>query len=272
MSDIVKAPLVWDADGERLYETGVEKGVLYLKDGGKYANGVAWNGLSKVSESPSGAEPTALYANNKKYLELMSNEEFAATIEAYMYPDEFAECDGSAELAPGVRITQQNRKTFGLSYKTLIGNDEVGTDYGYKLHLVYGCLAKPSSRENSTVNDSPEAVTMSWEASTTPVAVSYGGKDYKPTAHLTIDSKKVDSDKLKKLEEALYGHYESLSEEPSDWSTKYNEYFTKGDDGKYTAVPKSGSQNPTFTAGSTYKFVSAYLPLPDEVAKIFATA
>lgn len=193
--------LEWDKIGERTYETGVDRGVLYPQVSGAYSNGVAWNGLTKVSENPSGAEPTALYANNRKYLELMSNEEFAATIEAYTYPDEFAECDGSAELAPGVMITQQPRKSFGLSYRTLIGNDTEGTEYGYKLHLVYGAKAKPSSKENNTVNDSPEAATMSWETSTTPVDV----EGHKPTAHLIIDSTKVDPSKLSALEDILYG-------------------------------------------------------------------
>lgn len=266
MSDaITKKPLTWDEDGERLYETGVEKGVLYVKNQSTYGNGVAWNGLSKVSENPSGAEPTALYANNKKYVELMSNEEFAATIEAYTYPDEFAQCDGSQELVPGVRIAQQDRKQFGLSYKTLIGNDSEGVSHGYKIHLVYGCLAKPSSKENSTTNDSPEAATMSWEASTTPVPVKYNGKDYKPTAHLTIDSTKTDKSKLAKLEEALYGHYEALAEAPDDYTTNKGSYFIKNEDGSYSAATGE------FQANQTYKFVDAYLPLPSAVAAMIAT-
>ena len=252
-----------DETGKKLYETGVDRGVLYPQVKGTYPKGVAWNGLSKVSESPSGAESTALYANNKKYIELTSNEEFAATIEAYTYPDEFAECDGSAELAPGVRIAQQTRKPFGLCYRTLLGNDDEGTDYGYKLHFVYGAKAKPSSKENSTVNDSPEAVTMSWEVSTTPVDVT----DYKPTAHLTIDSTTIDDDKLATLESIIYGtDYEVLSIEPSDWSTKYANYFTKSGN-TYTAV--TGESAPTFSDGTYYKgAVDARLPLPDEIATI----
>ena len=194
--------LVWDKTGERYYETGVNQGVLYPQgEGGTYPKGVAWNGLISVTESPSGAEPTPLYADNIKYLNLMSAEEFGATIEAYTYPDEFAQCDGSAEIATGVMIGQQNRKVFGLSYKTVLGNDADGNDYGYKLHLIYGALAAPSEKGYSTINDSPEAITFSWEVTTTPVPVT----GFKPTASITIDSTKVDADKLAALEEILYG-------------------------------------------------------------------
>lgn len=194
--------LKWDQIGERLYETGVDKVVLFpMESTGQYGTGVAWNGISAVNESPSGAEPTALYANNGKYLNLISNEDFAATIEAFTYPDEFEECDGSKEIAPGVVIGQQKRKVFGLAYRTLLGNDVDGNDHGYKLHLVYGCLAAPSENNHSTVNDSPEAGTMSWSVSTTPVEVA----DAKPTATVTIDSTKADKAKLKKLEDMLYG-------------------------------------------------------------------
>lgn len=194
--------LVWDKTGERYYETGVNQGVLYPQaEGGTYPKGVAWNGLISVSESPSGAEPTPLYADNIKYLNLMSAEEFGATIEAYTYPDEFAQCDGSAEIAPGVMIGQQNRKVFGLSYKTVLGNDADGNDYGYKLHLIYGALAAPSEKGYSTINDSPEAITFSWEVTTTPVSVT----GFKPTASISIDSTKVDATKLKALEDILYG-------------------------------------------------------------------
>lgn len=199
--------LVWDKTGERFYETGVEKGVLYPFKDGAYSKGVVWNGLTAVTESPSGAEATALYADNIKYLNLMSNEEFGATIEAYTYPDEFAECDGSAEIAPGVIIGQQKRSTFGLSYVTKLGNDTDGSDYGYKLHLIYGALASPSEKGYATVNDSPEAITFSWEVSTTPVEVpnTEDGKSFKPTASVTIDSTKVSADELKALEDILYG-------------------------------------------------------------------
>lgn len=193
--------IVWDQTGERLYETGVKQGVLYIPASGIYSKGIAWNGLTAVTESPSGAEATALYADDIKYLNLMSNEEFGCTIEAYTYPDEFAACDGSASLAKGVSIGQQPRKTFGLCYRTTLGNDTDGNDYGYKLHMVYGCLAAPSEKAFSTINDSPEAITFSWEVSTTPVNVA----GHKPTAHLEIDSTKADPVKLAALEKILYG-------------------------------------------------------------------
>ena len=193
--------IVWDQTGERLYETGVKQGVLYIPTSGVYSKGVAWNGLTAVTESPSGAEATALYADDIKYLNLMSAEEFACTIEAYTYPDEFAECDGSASLVAGVNIGQQPRKTFGLCYRTTIGNDTESNAHGYKLHMVYGCLAAPSEKAYATINDSPEAITFSWEVSTTPVNVT----GHKPTALLTIDSTKADPTKLAALEKILYG-------------------------------------------------------------------
>lgn len=194
--------LIWDKTGERLYETGVNKGVLYPQaDGGLYPTGVAWNGLTAVTESPSGAEATPLYADNIKYLNLMSAEEFGATIEAYTYPDEFAACNGEAELTAGVAIGQQARKTFGMSYQTVLGNDVKSNEYGYKIHLIYGALAAPSEKAYATVNDSPEAITLSWEITTTPVEVD----GFKPTATLVIDSTKVDADKLAALEAVLYG-------------------------------------------------------------------
>ncbi len=194
--------LVWDKTGERFYETGVKKGVLYPQAaGGTYPKGVAWNGLTAVTESPSGAEATPLYADDIKYLNLMSAEDFGATVEAYMYPDEFAECDGSASVAEGVYIGQQPRKAFGLCYRTTLGNDLQSNDYGYKLHLIYGALAAPSEKSYATVNDSPEAITLSWELTTTPVEVA----GFKPTASLTIDSTKVTKEKLTALEAILYG-------------------------------------------------------------------
>lgn len=200
--------IVWDAIGEHTFETGVRNGVLYLKDAeGAYNNGVAWNGLTSVSESPEGAEATDLYADDIKYLTLMSAENFKATIEAYTYPVEFEECDGSATIANGVVIGQQSRKPFGLCYRTAIGNDTDGNEHGYKLHIVYGCQASPSEKQYSTINDSPEAITFSWEVNTTPVNVT--GK--KPTATLIIDSTKADKAKLTALEAILYG---SESTEP----------------------------------------------------------
>lgn len=194
--------LTWDDTGKRYYETGVSQGVLYVtNEDGSYGAGISWNGLSNVSESPSGAEPTDLYADDIKYLSLQSAEDFSCTIEAYQSPEEFDACDGLATLAEGVTIAQQTRKKFGFSYKTKIGNDTKGNDYGYKLHLVYGCQASPSEKGYSTINDSPEAITLSWEVNTTPVNVS----GHKPTAHLIIDSTKVDPIKMKALEDVLYG-------------------------------------------------------------------
>ena len=217
------APLVWDETGKKLFETGVSNVALYPQDTtGVYGTGVAWNGVTNISESPSGAEATTLWANNGKYLNLYSVEEYASSIEAYTYPDEFAECDGSAEIAKGVSIGQQTRKSFGLAYKTLIGSDTDGNDHGYKLHLVYGCKAAPSERSHATVNDSPEALSFSWEISTTPVSVT----GHKPTASVEIDSTKVDSTKLEAFEKILFG---------SDTA-------------------------------------AARLPLPDEVAELFADA
>lgn len=229
----MKKKLVWDQTGERLYETGVSQGVLYpIQTGGVYTTGVAWNGLSSITESPSGAEASAIYADNIKYLSLMSTEELGGTIEAYMAPDEFAECDGSKELAPGVYAGQQNRKKFGLAYKTLLGNDVDSNDYGYKLHLIYGCLASPSEKGYSSVNDSPEAISLSWEFTTTPVEITtqIDGKTLKPTSLLTFDSTKVNAEKLAALEEILFGKDPTTS---------------GGDDG-----------------------VEPRLPLPDEVIKI----
>ena len=195
-------PLTWDNTGERFYETGIQKGVLYpVAAGGTYPKGVAWNGLTSVSEKPTGSEATALYADDIKYFNLISNEDFEATVEAYTYPDEFAECDGSATLTKGVIIGQQKRKTFGMCYRTTLGNDTDGNDYGYKLHLIYGATAAPTEKAYNTVNDSPEANTFSWELKTTPVNVT----NHKPTACITIDSTKCDANKLKALEAILYG-------------------------------------------------------------------
>ena len=219
--------LVWDAAGERLYETGLRNGVVYPQAAnGTYPKGVAWNGLTSVSESPSGAESSPLYADDIKYVDLRSAEEFGATVEAYTYPEEFAKCDGSAFIADGVRIGQQARSAFGLCYRTVVGNDVKLDGYGYKLHLIYGATVTPSERGYQTINDSPEAITFSWEMTTVPVAV----KGFKPTASLEIDSTKVDSTKLKKLENILYG--------------------TDAGDGVQATDPR--------------------LPLPDEVASIFS--
>lgn len=199
--------LVWDQAGSRFYETGTDRGVLYpaldtvTDPTVPYGTGVAWNGLTAVNESPSGAEPTALWADNIKYLNLMSAETFACTIEAYTYPEEFETCDGSRSIATGATIGQQPRKMFGFSYRTLVGNDQQSNDYGYKIHLIYGCLASPSAKNYQTVNDSPEAITFSWEVSTTPVEVT----GFKPTATMVVDSIKTPAAKLKSLEDVLYG-------------------------------------------------------------------
>ena len=223
--------IVWDQTGERLYETGVRNGVLYPRSTtGTYPRGVAWNGLTAVTESPTGAEATPLYADDIKYLNLLSNEEFGATVEAYTYPDEFAECDGSAELSPGVMIGQQARKAFGLAYRTVLGNDTEYNDHGYKLHIIYNALAAPSEKAYATINDSPEAITFSWELTTSPENVT----GHKPTASIVIDSTKVDAAKLKLLEDQLFG------------------------------VTADATAKPPVTA------VVPNLPLPDEIAAIFA--
>lgn len=202
------ARLLWDQIGEKLYETGTDRGVVYPYANGEPTTGKAWNGLTGVSESPSGGEPTPLYANNHKYLELMSNEEFGMTITAYMCPREFYPCLGIKVIVPGMNVTQQERASFGFSYRTLIGNDTEKTAHGYKVHIVYGALAKPAQKDNKTINESPEATELSWECSTTPVEVP--GLD-KPTAHIEIDSTTMDEAKLKAIEDILYG---TESEEP----------------------------------------------------------
>ena len=204
--------LVWDQTGKRLFETGVRNGVLYVQDSdGTYPKGVVWNGLTAVTESPSGAEPTPLYADDIKYLNLMSNEEFGGTIEAYTYPDEFGLCNGEATIADGVTIGQQSRKAFGMCYRTAIGNDVDGNEHGYQLHLIYGALASPSERAYASINDSPEAITFSWEFSTTPVNA---GDGFKPTACLTVDSTKVPTEKMTSLEALLYGTEEAEAKLP----------------------------------------------------------
>lgn len=199
--------LTWDQTGERFYETGVKNGVLYPQTGGTYPLGVAWDGLTAVTESPSGAEANPFYADDIKYLNIMSVEEFGGTIEAYMSPEEFDACDGTASLVEGVNLGQQKRQAFGLCYRTVLGNDTEGNEHGYKLHLIYGAMASPSERAYASINDSPEPITMSWEFTTTPVEVT----GFKPTSCVTINSTKVDATKLKALEDVLYG---SDSEEP----------------------------------------------------------
>lgn len=204
------AILVWDEAGKRTFETGIDHGVLYVQKDGKYPKGVAWNGLISVSENPSGAEDNALYADNIKYLNIKSSEELGLSIECYTYPDEWEACDGSAELVPGVKLGQQRRESFGLSYRTKIGNDTEGEDHGYKLHLIYGCSASPSERSYQTINDSPEAISFSYDITTTPVAVD----GYKPVSSITIDSTKIEPDQLAKLEKVLYGDAEEEARLP----------------------------------------------------------
>lgn len=262
MGDIL---LKWDAVGEHLYETGVDKGVFYPLDANKeYRPGEVWNGLTAVNEQPSGAEATGIYADNIKYLNLLSAETFAATVEAYTYPDGFGICDGSAAIAEGVTIGQQDRTTFGLCYRTIIGNDVANNAYGYKLHLVYGCVASPSERSNTTVNESPEAAQFSWTVNTTPVPVT--GK--KPTATLLVDSTKVDATKLAKLEAILYG---VEAADFSDEKTYAVGDFVTHEDKVYkcvVAVSTAGEWNASNWEESNEN--QARLPLPDEVADIFA--
>ena len=196
------AKLVWDQAGQKFFETGVSNGVLYVSDGqGGYLKGVAWNGLTSVAENPSGAESNPVYADNIKYLNIISAEEFGATIEAYTYPDDFMECDGSAQVVAGVNIGQQARKSFGISYRTRVGNDVAGDNLGYKIHVIYNCQAAPSGKTYSTVNESPEAITFSWEVTTTPVPV----EGFRPTATVVFDSTKLDAGKMAAVENALYG-------------------------------------------------------------------
>ena len=236
MPESNKKRLTWDEIGKRLYETGVSQVALYpVTDGGVYGTGVAWSGASSIAQSPSGGEPSAKYADNIKYLNITSVEELSGTIEAYTAPDEFAECDGSKEICPGVFAGQQNRKSFGLAYKTIIGNDVEPNDYGYKLHIIYGCKANPSERTYETVNDSLEPISLSWEFNTTPVSIKtlVDGKKLKPTSLLEFDSTKVDAKKLTALEEILYGKDPTTSD---------------GDDG-----------------------VAPRLPLPDEIIKLMTT-
>lgn len=260
--------LAWDQTGERFYETGVKKGVVYPQANGAYPAGYAWNGLTAVTESPSGAEANPLYADDIKYLNLLSKEEFGATVEAYTYPDEFAECDGSAEIADGVTIGQQPRKAFGMCYRTTVGNDE-SDEYGYKLHCIYGAKAAPSEKAYTTVNESPDGVTFSWELTTTPVEVT--GK--KPTASLTIDSTKVDEDALAELEDILYGV--DAPEFSAAKTYAVGDYVmhaeTEGTAKLYkckTAISEPGQWDSSKWNEITNP--GPRLPLPDEIATIFA--
>jgi hypothetical protein len=264
------AKLLWDQIGEKFYETGVDHGILFVNESGSYGEGVAWNGLTAVTESPSGAEASPIYADNIKYLNLYSAEEFGCTIEAYTYPDEFGVCDGSADIAKGVSIGQQERKSFGFAYRTRLGNDSEGDSYGEKIHLIYGCRASTTQKGYSTVNDSPEAINFSWEVTTTPVPV----KGFRPTANVIIDSTKTDEAKYNKLLAILEGSddtYTKLTTAPEDWSTNYANYYTKDGTGKYIAV--TGEVAPTFSEGEYYSKTAgaaSRLPLPEEIMDLMA--
>ena len=278
------AKLVWDATGERTYETGLKYGVLYPINGsGEYTPGVAWNGLSSVSESPSGAEANAIYADDIKYLNLYSAEEFGATIECYTYPDEWTLCDGSASMASGVILGQQDRKTFGLCYRTVLGNDVDGDAHGYKLHLIYGCKASPSERQYQTINDSPEAITFSYEISTTPINVT----GFKPISNITIDSTKADPTKLKALEAVLYGTDAveavdaTYKETTGDYSSSKTYYTRTGEGTDQSPYVYTEAEIAEFAVGTTYyeidtpavaavEAANPKLPLPDEIAEIFS--
>lgn len=255
--------LIWDAPGEHLYETGVDQGVLYEIENGKYVSGVAWNGLTAVNEKPSGADASPLYANNKQYLNLIAAEKYEATIEAYTCPDEFYKHDGYGELATGVRIGQQARTPFGLCYRSLIGNDEAGDSYGYTLHMIYGAQASPSEKNHSTVNESPEAVTLSWDLSTTPINVT----GHRATASLSIDSIAVDKGKLARLEAILYG-VDAVAFDPSK-TYKAGDAVTQN---TKTYVAKTDIVAGEFSADSWYEIneTGPRMPLPDEIATIFA--
>ncbi len=264
------AKLLWDQIGEKFYETGVDHGILFVNESGSYGEGVAWNGLTAVTESPSGAEASPIYADNIKYLNLYSAEEFGCTIEAYTYPDEFGVCDGSADIAKGVSIGQQERKSFGFAYRTRLGNDSEGDSYGEKIHLIYGCRASTTQKGYSTVNDSPEAINFSWEVTTTPVPVT----GFRPTANVIIDSTKTDEAKYNKLLAILEGSddtYTKLTTVPEDWSTNYANYYTKDGTGKYIAV--TGDAAPTFSEGEYYSKTAgaaSRLPLPEEIMDLMA--
>lgn len=269
--------LVWDETGKRTFETGVDHGILFLLDNaGQYNTGVAWNGLTGVTESPSGAEQTALYADNIKYLNMTSAEEFGATITAYTYPDEFGQCDGSAELANGVLIGQQTRKPFGLAYRTRLGNDTAGDTYGYKLHLIYGAMASPSQKDYKTVNDSPEAIEFSWEITTTPVNV----KGFRPVSSITIDSTKATAANLENLENILTGSdgtatYTAVSPVGTENPSTEGWYERSGSAEPYTytlTTDTTVDSQKTYYSKSTSGATNPRLPLPDEIKTIMSAA
>ena len=262
----------WDENGEREYETGVDRGVLYPLVSNAYSKGYAWNGFSSVSESPSGGEATDVYADNMLYLTMMSAEKFGGTIEAYMSPEEFDQCDGTAEVAPGVMIEQQNRKQFGFTYRTLIGNDTDGNEFGYKIHLVWGAKASPSEKSRSTVNDSPEATTLSWEFNTTPTPINAvdpaTGKPYKPTSHMFIKSTGVSASKLRAFEDILYGK-DATYAATSDTSFESGKDYYELVNGKYVVTTDTSMDSEKTYYEQTAAAVDARLPLPDEIIAFF---
>lgn len=262
----------WDQIGEKKYKTGVDHGVLYPQKGGAYPKGVAWNGLTAVNMTPSGAEDNKLYADNMQYLNLKSAETLGLTIECYMYPDEWAECNGESELAEGVFLGQQRRNTFGFSYRNKLGNDTEGEDYGFEINLVYGCSASPSEQTNQTINDSPEPATFSYEVSTTPVNISGvgpDGKPYKPAASITIDSTKVSREKLVKLEEILYGKDGVYVKTMDSSFTDEKEYFELVN-GSYVKTSDEAMMPGKDYYDETVAPVDGRLPLPDEIKTLFA--
>lgn len=266
------AKIKWDQQGERKYKTGVDHGVLYPQRSGTYPVGVAWNGLTAVNKSPSGAEDNKLYADNMQYLNLKSAEELGMTIECYMYPDEWAECNGEAEVANGVFLGQQSRNTFGFSYRNKLGNDLEGEDYGYELNLVYGCSASPSEQANSTINDSPEAATFSYEITTTPLTISGtrpDGKAYRPSASITIDSTKVDATKLAELETILYGTEGTYTVTADTTFTTDKKYFELVNGNYVLSTDKTMDTAKTYYE-ETKAAIEGRLPLPDEIRTLFA--
>lgn len=258
---------VWDQIGERLYETGVAEGMLYLEENGLYPKGVPWNGLTSIEENPSGGEPTKIYANNGAYLTMLSLEEYKATVKAYMYPDEFSRCDGSMSIIPGVTVGQQTREPFGLAYKTLVGNDTEGNKHGYKIHILYNSQASPSSRTHETVNNDPNAEELSWELNSTPVSVS-GLDEATSTSIIEIDSTKVGAAALKKIEDIIYGTDPTLTDsEPATWTSAYKNYY-KRVNGRFVSLANEKSA-PTWAAKTFYGGgTDPRLPLPDEIIEL----
>lgn len=262
----------WDQTGQRKFKTGVDHGVIYPQKNGAYPKGFAWNGLTAVNKTPSGAEDNKLYADNMQYLNIKSAETLGLTIECYMYPEAFEECNGDAELAEGVSLGQQRRNTFGFSYRNKIGNDTEGEDYGFEINLVYGCSASPSEQANQTINDSPEPATFSYEVSTTPVNVSGvgpNGKPYKPTASITIDSTKVSREKLEELETILYGK-EGVYTKTTDTAMESGKTYYELVNGEYVET-----KDTSFTDGKDYYKqttapVDGKLPMPNEIKELFA--